>query len=70
MIAIACDHGGFAYKQTIMQHLADRQIDFGKYRLYCPGNIEEYLTRMYGDFKKIPDEDKREHHIYLEPFKI
>ena len=34
MIAIACDHGGFAYKQTIMQHLADRQLayrDFGTY---------------------------------------
>lgn len=32
MIAIACDHGGYEYKQIIMQHLADRNIqyrDFG-----------------------------------------
>ena len=32
MVAIACDHGGFAYKQMIMQHLDDREIayqDFG-----------------------------------------
>ena len=34
MIAIASDHGGFAYKQIIMQHLTDRNIpfhDFGTY---------------------------------------
>ena len=32
MIAIASDHGGYEYKQIIMQHLNDRQIayqDFG-----------------------------------------
>ena len=34
MIAIGCDHGGFQYKQMILQHLADRGIeakDFGTY---------------------------------------
>lgn len=59
---------GETYRRS--EYLADRQIGFGKYRLYCPGNIEEYLTRMYGDYDKIPDEDKREHHIYLEPFSL
>ena len=28
MIAIACDHGGYQYKQILMQHLKDRGIDY------------------------------------------
>ena len=28
MIAIACDHGGYQYKQMLMQHLADRQLEY------------------------------------------
>lgn len=34
MIAIACDHGGYEYKQMILQHLKDRNIycrDFGTF---------------------------------------
>ena len=34
MLAIACDHGGFALKQAVMSHLAKRGIaykDFGTY---------------------------------------
>ena len=40
MIAIACDHGGFAYKQTIMQHLADRQIEFRDFGTYTPDSCD------------------------------
>ena len=46
MIAIACDHGGFAYKQTIMQHLADRQIEFRDFGTYTPDSCD------YPDFAK------------------
>ena len=46
MIAIACDHGGFAYKQTIMQHLADRQIEFRDFGTYTPD------SRDYPDYAK------------------
>ena len=28
MIAIACDHGGYQYKQMLMQHLKDRGIEY------------------------------------------
>lgn len=34
MIALGCDHGGFALKQEIMKHLEDRKLaykDFGTY---------------------------------------
>ena len=40
MIAIACDHGGFTYKQTIMQHLADRQIEFRDFGTYTPDSCD------------------------------
>ena len=46
MIAIACDHGGFAYKQTIMQHLADRQIEFRDFGTYTPDSCD------YPDYAK------------------
>ena len=46
MIAIACDHGGFAYKQTIMQHLADRQIEFTDFGTYTPDSCD------YPDYAK------------------
>ena len=46
MIAIACDHGGFAYKQTIMQHLADRQIEFKDFGTYTPDSCD------YPDYAK------------------
>ena len=36
----------------------------------CPGNVEEYLSQLYGDYKTMPDEAHREAHIYFEPFKI
>lgn len=59
---------GEMYRRS--DYLAERQIDFGEYRLSCPGNLEEYLKRMYGDYDRIPEEDEREHHIYMEPFKL
>lgn len=40
MIAIACDHGGFAYKQTIMQHLADRQLAYRDFGTYTPDSCD------------------------------
>ena len=40
MIAIACDHGGFAYKQIIMQHLADRQLEYKDFGTYTPESCD------------------------------
>lgn len=40
MIAIACDHGGFAYKQIIMQHLADRQLEYRDFGSYTPDSCD------------------------------
>lgn len=51
-------------------YLKERRIGFGAYDLRCPGNLEDYLQRMYGDYNKIPEEADREHHIYMEPFKL
>ena len=34
----------------------------------CPGHYDEYLTKLYGDYSTLPQEQDREAHIYLEPF--
>ena len=36
MIAIACDHGGYGYKQLIMEHLADRELKFKDFGTFSP----------------------------------
>ena len=46
MIAIACDHGGFAYKQIIMQHLADRGLEYRDFGAYTPDSCD------YPDYAK------------------
>ena len=40
MLAIACDHGGYAYKQTIMQHLADREIEYRDFGSFSPDSCD------------------------------
>ncbi|MGN0244220.1 MAG: ribose 5-phosphate isomerase B [Lachnospiraceae bacterium] len=34
MIAIGCDHGGFALKQEIMRHLEERGVEYQDYGTY------------------------------------
>ena len=46
MIAIACYHGGFAYKQIIMQHLADRGLEYRDFGAYTPDSCD------YPDYAK------------------
>lgn len=39
-----------------------KQLDFEGRRMNFPGNIEEMLTRMYGDYMQLPPEEKRKTH--------
>lgn len=34
----------------------------------CPHDTDAYLTKLYGNYIKIPAEDDRESHVYFEPF--
>ena len=34
MLAIGCDHGGFALKQILMEHLKERGIEYKDYGCY------------------------------------
>lgn len=36
-----------------------REIEFEGHKFYCPNDIETFLTKSYGDWRKLPDEDKR-----------
>ena len=40
MIAIACDHGGFQYKQMLMQHLDDRGIAYKDFGTFTPDSCD------------------------------
>ena len=40
MIAIGCDHGGFAYKQLLMQHLGDRGIAYQDFGSFTPDSCD------------------------------
>ena len=46
MIAIACDHGGFQYKQMLMQHLNDRGIAYKDFGTFTPDSCD------YPDYAK------------------
>ena len=40
MIAIACDHGGYQYKQMLMQHLNDRGIAYKDFGTFTPDSCD------------------------------
>ena len=46
MIAIACDHGGYQYKQMLMQHLNDRGIAYKDFGTFTPDSCD------YPDYAK------------------
>lgn len=43
-------------------YLPTSQGIFEGEKVYLPGNSKQYLKNLYGDYMKIPPEDKREHH--------
>ena len=47
-----------------------RSLEFCGRMCPCPGNTEEYLSQLYGDYSAIPSERNREKHIYFEPFRL
>jgi ribose 5-phosphate isomerase B len=40
MIAIGCDHGGYALKQEIMEHLKDRGLEYKDYGCYSEESVD------------------------------
>lgn len=40
MIALGCDHGGFALKQEIMKHLQEKGIEFKDYGTYDEASVD------------------------------
>ena len=42
--------------------------DFGGISCCIPKEYDKYLTQLYGDYMKIPEDAGREKHIVYEPF--
>ena len=40
MIAIGCDHGGFALKESIISHLQEKNIEFCDFGSYDGGPVD------------------------------
>ena len=40
MIALACDHGGYALKETVKQHLTQRNIPFKDYGCFSETSVD------------------------------
>lgn len=40
MIAIGCDHGGYALKQEVMKHLAERGLEYKDFGTYSEGSCD------------------------------
>ena len=47
-----------------------RKESFDGLEVYCPIEVEKYLTALYGNYMDIPTDEKREKHAYLKPFNI
>ena len=41
-----------------------KKAEFEGYEFNVYGNVEEYLTMLYGNYMELPPEDKREKHFY------
>jgi len=59
---------GELYLREDLCSISDFMYD-GKLR-HVPGNYDLYLRRLYGDYMKIPDPDKLEHHVFFPPFDL
>ncbi len=42
-----------------------KRTAFEDTKIFVPGDYDAYLKNLYGDYMKIPDQDKREHHLCL-----
>lgn len=53
-----------AYERRMFQKR--RKVKFGEYVWDIPFCCEEYLEKIYGDYRRIPSKEEREKHVVLE----
>lgn len=59
---------GELYERT--PFLDGTSVEFEGTKTNLPGNAEEYLRNLYGDYSSMPTEKDRERHIFFEPFAL
>ena len=55
--------GAYHFRRDADDFRELRYVDFEGVSLPVPGDADAYLTRIYGDWRDIPDPDKIEVHI-------
>ncbi|WP_270647740.1 LicD family protein [Paeniclostridium hominis] len=51
----------YAQKKSDVYPLVE--VEFEGYKFYAPRNYDNYLKKLYGDYMKLPDKDKRYGHL-------
>ena len=47
-----------------------KEVEFEGHKFFAPGNYDAHLKMRYGDYMKLPPEDKRVYHLDLDHVKI
>ena len=57
---------GELYKRSELVETVD--MDFGDMKCAVPKAYDKYLTKLYGDYREIPEDAEKEKHIVYKPF--
>jgi len=52
------------------KYLNFQKCEYEGRELVCPGDTDNYLARLYGDYMQLPDVKNEERHMYFEPFNL
>ena len=62
--SIGCVQWGYGPQEKVNKErwMKPIMLDFESREFPCPSNYDEYLTNLYGDYMKLPPEEKRTTH--------
>ncbi len=70
-VAMPSGRGHF-FRETYLRRdiLPGQPMAYEETSYLVPADYEVYLTRLYGNYREIPPEDKREKHVFFAPFQL
>ena len=65
---VDCAHGASCEKMEKEKYEPRIQFEFEGYKFWGPRGFEEYLTRLYGNYRELPPEERRVTHHDFEAY--